>query len=654
MFTTSDRTRRVIRALATASLLALPLSGSITAAAAAEAPTALAPGDPAEPGAPTVRIDVPDPRPNEAWYDHTVEVEIVGLAGLSPVENITWATTGAQPGGASVAGSRVTVQIAAQGTTRLSATASDADGYISAEAHVVIKIDRTPPTIDVTAPSVPGAHRFGSPIFIDYVCADPESGIDRTNIDQCGVRFLLNGVVQGWAQTNDTWMPREEGLYEIVAFASNNAGLDTEISLGMLLVIANETEVPEFTIGTSSTPTSGWYHEPTTVGMSATDAGAGVSYIEYRTGDPDNWSGWTRVDAATAQTQFTTSGTHHVQARAVDYFGNASVMTDRAFALDLDAPALDLDGPADGVTVDRGDRLAIDYSCTDALSGIADCHGLVASGDTLDTSEAGTFSWWVLATDVAGNVTRVDRTYTVVIPDTQAPEVGVTAPTVPASGWYTSSPSIVLTASDPAGVAELRWTMTNPFGGQSSGTSTGTATFDTFMDGSSTISYSAIDSLGNEGPLETLQVRVDRNAPWIDIDSPASHPSLTADDRIVAGTRVAFEFRCDDAASGIASCESSVGDALPTNAVGTHVVTVTAIDRAGHQHVETLEYTVIAAPAPAPNPAPGNGGVAGSADRLPSTGAEPAELMLMALALLLIGGLAAVGATVARHRTRTR
>jgi hypothetical protein len=157
MFTTSDRTRRVIRALATASLLALPLSGSITAAAAAEAPTALAPGDPGEPGAPTVRMEVPDPVPNEAWHDDTVEVQIIGQAGLSPVENITWATTGAQPGGASVVGDRVTVRIEAQGTTRLSATASDADGYISAEAHVVIKIDRTPPTIDVTAPQCSGS-----------------------------------------------------------------------------------------------------------------------------------------------------------------------------------------------------------------------------------------------------------------------------------------------------------------------------------------------------------------------------------------------------------------------------------------------------------------------------------------------------------------
>jgi len=634
---TRTNTRRWLHgALGAATLLPLLLGALAPTAAAAPEPS----GEPQDP-APTVRIDVPPPVPNEAWYDDTVEIQIVGLSSLGPIESVTWTASGAQSGGATVSGSRATVTIDAQGTTRVSAFAVDREGNISEDAEVVINIDRTPPTIVVTAPA-PGAHRFGSPIFIDYVCADPESGIDRTNIDQCSVDFYLDGVRQGGAQDNDTWMPREEGLYEVRGWAVNNAQLVTRTVVGMVNVILNETVAPDVTISAPSVPASGWYAEPVTLRMDAVDAGAGVEYVEYRSRAAGQWSEWVRVSAASATTVVAETGTYQYESRAVDYFGNVSTTTQYTLSLDVTSPAVTIDGPADGIRVAQGADLVAEYSCTDAGSGLDGCSGTVESGGLLDTSEPGTFTWSATAVDTAGNVTRVERTYTVFVPDTQGPTVVVDAPAVPASGWYTTPPRITLTASDPSGVDQLRWTYTGSRGQQASGSeNSGTWSIDDFTDGLSTITYYAIDSLGNEGPLQTLEVRVDRDAPWIIIHAPASDTALVADEDIVQGADVDFEFRCDDAASGVASCVSSVGVSLPTDVVGTHEVTVTAVDRAGHRELETLEYTVVAAPQPQPN----GGGTAGGAGRgLAATGVEPAGALLAALGLLALGGLAGVAA----------
>lgn len=627
---------RLHGALGAVALLPLLLGAVAPTATAALAPG----GDPQEP-APTVRFEVPPPVPNEAWHDDTVEIRIVGSSRIGSVESITWTASGAQSGGATVAGSSVAVTIDAQGVTRVSATAADSDGNVSEEFDVLIKIDRTPPTMVVTAPA-PGAHRFGSPIYIDYVCADPESGIDRTNIDQCFVDFYLDGVRQGGAQTDSTWMPREEGLYEVRAWAANNSGLETRIVVGMVNVILNETVAPDVTISAPPVPASGWYAEPVTLRMDAVDAGAGVEYVDVRSRGAGAWSEWVRVAAATTTAVVAETGTHQYESRAVDYFGNVSATTQYTLSLDVTAPAVTIEGPADGIRIAQGGDLVAEYSCTDAGSGVESCDGTVDSGELLDTSEAGTFTWSATAIDTAGNLTRVERTYTVFVPDTEGPTVLVDAPGVPASGWYTTPPRITFTASDSSGVDQLRWTYTGSRGQQASGSETsGTWSIDDFTDGLSTISYYAIDGLGNEGPQQTLEVRVDRDAPWIVIDSPAADVALVADDDIVRGTAVDFEFRCDDAASGVAGCVSSVGDTLPTDVVGTHEVTVTAVDRAGHRQVETLEYTVVAAPQPQPN----GGGTAGGAGRgLAATGVEPAGALLAALGLLALGGLAGVAA----------
>jgi hypothetical protein len=64
--------------------------------------------------------------------------------------------------------------------------------------------------------------------------------------------------------------------------------------------------------------------------------------------------------------------------------------------------------PVNGFSYQKGAQVIANYSCLDALSGMASCTGPIASGQLLPLDTPGTYSF-----DVAGNQTQVTRSYTV-------------------------------------------------------------------------------------------------------------------------------------------------------------------------------------------------------------------------------------------------
>ncbi len=89
--------------------------------------------------------------------------------------------------------------------------------------------------------------------------------------------------------------------------------------------------------------------------------------------------------------------------------------------LDTVAPAIAIAAPADGAHLPQGASAAADYTCDDRTdgSGVVGCAGPVARGAAVDTSTPGAHAFAVTATDLAGNVATVTRTYVVDPP--QAP-----------------------------------------------------------------------------------------------------------------------------------------------------------------------------------------------------------------------------------------
>ena len=411
-------------------------------------------------------------------------------------------------------------------------------------------------------------------------------------------------------------------------------------------VAAAETTAPTVVVATAQQPApGGWYAGPVDVTLTATDAGAGVHYLYWGVDTSQLGS----VGRATTSFQVSGEGTHQVRYQADDWQGNMSALATRQINIDATNPNVTLSGVANGDEFDQHEVAAIEYACDDALSGIQSCVGDIGSGDFLDTSTPGTHTFRVAALDRAGNEAVIERSYTVLAPDTTDPLIEVDVPAVPASGWYLDEVTVRLTASDEGGIRRIHYEYGTTQGTVSRDIEATTAeiTFDRSQ--LYTLSYWAEDTAGNRSEARDLELRVDSTAPWVNLVSPDENElSILPNGHVAQNERIVIDFTCDDDASGVASCEGSTpdGELLPTGTPGLQELRIVVTDVAGHRTERIVSYTVDAAPAQG-----GNGAVTGSgAPRLASTGADGAAGAL-ALAVMLLGAGAAIAA---RRRVRTR
>lgn len=208
---------------------------------------------------------------------------------------------------------------------------------------------------------------------------------------------------------------------------------------------------------------------------------------------------------------------------------------------------------------------------TKNMSAVARTAGAIALGIPLSCLAAGAA--------VAGVAPTADA-------DTQAPVSSFHRGTTPPSGWNRAAVPVRLTADDDggSGVASIEYRL-----GDGPVVSTGTDDVSLTLteDGETTITIWAIDEAGNAEAPHSLTVRIDRTAPGIRIGTPA---------RVAQGSTVLFAVTCDDAHSGVASCESNVADGspLPTAELGAHTVAVSAVDVAGNLTSIEFVYEVVA------------------------------------------------------------
>lgn len=375
-----------------------------------------------------------------------------------------------------------------------------------------------------------------------------------------------------------------------------------------------DTRAPESTAHLITEPPSGWFQSSTPVAFTADDfGGAGIATIAVVVDGagkayPGDATGWFTVEG---------DGVHTIGYRAIDNAGNLEPWRTVVRRIDGGAPTVTV--PADGV-FEIGAAATLEYGCGDAVSGIASCTAAVPSGGALDTSTAGVFTVPVTATDVAGNTFTAVYTYSVVA-DTTAPTVALQIAPEPASGWYASYLGIVVAAEDPSGIASVHWSTDGAVSANGDVVGEGGwAGFDLNFDGVTEVRGWAFDSAGNRGDTERRTVRIDTVAPRIDLASPElPNPVLGADAGTAApelefeqGEQVPLDYDCVDEHSGIASCLAEdelpepVADALPTDELGDHVVTLRALDVAGNESMLELRYRVVEAEGE-----PGGGGNGG-------------------------------------------
>ena len=138
------------------------------------------------------------------------------------------------------------------------------------------------------------------------------------------------------------------------------------------------------------------------------------------------------------------------------------------------------------------------------------------------------------------------------VTDSTPPSSTMTASPAPnANGWNLSDVTLTFAATDDSsGVERINYTLTRD-GHAASGTASGAAASAAVTgEGLTTIEHSAVDLAGNVEPPNTSAVRIDRTAPTITgTRSPAANAAGWNN------TPVTVIFSCDDATSGVESCD---------------------------------------------------------------------------------------------------
>jgi hypothetical protein len=340
---------------------------------------------------------------------------------------------------------------------------------------------------------------------------------------------------------------------------------------------------------------AGWFARPVTVTLSGSDAGSGFFRLFYTL---DTSAEVTASSGATVQV--TGDGIHTLTYRGQDAQENTSDPVERTIRIDATKPTVSLYGPVEGARYEIGEEVFAEYQCGDATSGIAECEGDLPDMTRLDTSTRGDFTFTVVATDEAGNVTREVRHYSVGPEDTTDPVVEAEVPGEPESGWYTRAVTVALTASDDdSGVARIHWEYPTESGTVVGGETAETAELTLDRTGEYQVTYWAEDAAGNRSEGRTLNLRVDVDVPEIQIVSPEGEmPSILPNGHYAQNEVVTVDFSCDDLGSGIDGCvgTTDAGTLLPTTTPGTHEFRVVATDLAGNRTENYVVYTVDAAP----------------------------------------------------------
>lgn len=290
------------------------------------------------------------------------------------------------------------------------------------------------------APNTSGWHKTDVTITLTAADVAPSGPANTTSVVS-GVKEIhhsLNGgaeVVTAGPSAIITLVA--EGVHSINYFAVDNEG-NREAS--KTLTVRIDTAAPTISASASPGPnTNGWNNTDVTISYSCSDisGGSGVDSAASSLGD----------DVLSASGA--ASGT------CVDNAGNSAAAT-KTVQIDKTPPAAAITAPGDLSVNAVG--VSATFSCTDVLSGMASCNGVLAdgttstpdvdypstSGTTFTLTAAGVYTLIVAATDRAGNAATATRTFVVYDPS---------AGFVTGGGWINSPPDACTgkLASCPAG-----------------------------------------------------------------------------------------------------------------------------------------------------------------------------------------------------------
>ncbi len=525
--------------------------------------------------APTITPTVAPPANSEGWHNTDPTVSFTCTDALSGIAQCP------APQVISDSGSGRTV----------AGTATDLAGN-TATATATVNLDKASPTITAhvsPSPNADGWHNAQNtqngqtPVVVSFTCGDSLSGIARCpdpitvtteganqeitgvardragntatasvtvrvdlhgptviaavtpapttfgwHADEVTISFACSDAISGVASCPALQAVTVEGITQVTVTATDRAGNTAEKTETVNI----DRTAPTITATIGPAPNgSGWNNAAATVTFACADALSGVAECPPPV----------VISEATPGT--TIEGT--VRDRA-----GRTATTSVIVKVDMTPPSIQAFSSATGVT--NGDVI-VHFECSDAESGIKSCpEPVVVSTEGLNQSVAGT------AYDRADNAASAGVTVSI---DRTAPTiVAALEPAANGAGWNKTAVTVRFSCSDTgSGVATCSdpVTISQETGGQQ-------------------VSGEATDRAGNSAAVD-VTVRLDMTKPTI-VPQPSTTEWTNGD--------VSISFICNDALSGIAQCQDTIG----VKTEGIHDVVGAAMDVAGN--TETAGVTV--------------------------------------------------------------
>lgn len=255
----------------------------------------------------------------------------------------------------------------------------DGDGDGVGDACDVAE-DSTPPVITPSISGTLGSNGwYVSDIVVSWTVEDPDSAVSAST--GCGVSQVN-------ADTADTTLTCE----------ATSAGGTSSQSVS----VKRDVTAPSLTYGSASPAANGagWNNTDVALGFAAMDAMSGVASTSPASSPVVVGGEGAALSASVTVT---------------DNAGNSASFATPTVSIDRTAPTVSITSPGDGASYLQGAQLLAGYSCSDALAGLASCSGPVASGESLDTSAEGSFSFTVAAADEAGNTASRTSHYSIAV-----------------------------------------------------------------------------------------------------------------------------------------------------------------------------------------------------------------------------------------------
>lgn len=468
----------------------------------------------------TIRLDrtppsisgAPTTTPNSAgWYRNDVAVHWSCADGLSGLVSC--------PADSTVGG---------EGASRsVSSSAQDYAGNTGTASVSGINIDRTAPITTASAPSTWQNHD----VTVTLSASDALSGVESTY-------YSLDG---GSPQAGNSVLVAGDGNHTLSWWSLDRAG-NTE-SARQATILVDQTAPSISHALAPSANAAGWNNGPVTV--------------TFVCADPQSNGSASGVASCSAPAHFANEGAGQTATgNATDVAGNSNSDT-ATVNIDLTQPAITAQVPAPGPYGWYTAATPVNFSCTDALSGVASCEPTHTLDDGANQSVTGA------VTDAAGNSASAVASGLNV--DATAPTIiGTTNVEPNAAGWFHQPVSVSFACADAtSGVSGCPAPVTLS-GDARNASATGAAT----------------DKAGNSASTTVGGLNIDLSGPSI-TGAATSQPG----DSGWYGGPVTVHFTCSDAFAGIASCPD---DVILSNDGENQSVTGTAVDAAGN----TASYTV--------------------------------------------------------------